>query len=247
MPFEFLPLLEQMKGFYELPRDRQRFDTYLDMLVGPNRKDIVLPIASFNPMGKDVVLDKIDELQDLEAESLMAAVVRKINLKPFGAFVPTITVALNLVDDIGGAWSNHSTTDYTSKFDNLGMLKRNFCLPYFWTSEEYSAEEIRRRTEEDLYRAIYGLTNGKPESLQQHLEQEVFVQEQTSVMVPDRMDESEAQEMERLLAQHGPETTDYNTIFNFFYGDAACEVLNYPCYGVSDMAGFRYAAYLTKQ
>lgn len=247
MPFKLLPLLERMESFYELPRDRQRFDTYLDMLIGPDRQDIVLPIASFNPMGKGLVLEKIKELRALEAEGLIASAIENVNANWAALTNDIYTVALNLVDDIGGAWSNKYTTDYTSKFDHGGMVKRHFCLPVFFTSEAYHSELILQRAQEYLYRTIHWLHLGKPETLQQHLDQEIFVQRQLGLSKPNTMGVEEARIMEDLLAKHGAGNTDYNTIFNFFYGDAACELLNYPSYGVPVMAGFRFAALLAEE
>lgn len=246
MPFKHLPLLERMESFYQLPRDRQRFDTYLDMLIGPDREDIVLPIASFNPMGKDLVLEKIKELRAVEAEHLIQAAVEHVNINWAALTNDVYTVALNLVDDIGGAWSNKYTTDYTSKFDHGGMVKRHFCLPVFFTSEKYDANLVHQRALEYLYRTIHWLHLGKPETLQQHLDQEIFVQRHVNSSKGTTFDSEELQAMERLLIQHGPENSDYNTIFNFLYGDPACEPLNYPCFGVPEMAGFRYAACLAE-
>ncbi len=247
MPFKHLPLLERMESFYQLPRDRQRFDTYLDVLIGPDREDVVLPIASFNPMGKDLVLEKIKELRAVDAETLIQTTVEYVNANWAALTNDVYTVALNLVDDIGGAWSNKYTTDYTSKFDQAGMAKRHFCLPVFFTSENYDATLVRERVLEYLYRTIHWLHLGKPETLQQHLDQEIFVQRHVKSYKDLTFDPEELQMMERLLTQQGPENSDYNTIFNFFYGDSACELLNYPCYGVPEMAGFRYAAYLAEE
>ncbi|MEM7382706.1 MAG: hypothetical protein AAF361_16170, partial [Bacteroidota bacterium] len=165
MRFELIPLLERMQQFYQLPRDRQRFSTYLDMLLGESREDVVLPIAAFNPLGKELVMEKVKQLIDMRAEELMQEVIFEVNGSLKIPDNRTISVGLNLLDDIGGAWSDRFTTDYSSKFDFGSLHKRNFCLPSFWTSETLSVEMIRPRTKEYLYRTLYWLEHGKPQSL----------------------------------------------------------------------------------
>ena len=239
MSFIHIPILDRMEEFYLLPRNRQRFETYLEMLLGPDRADIVLPIASFNPMGKDLVLSKIRELKQIDAEGIIKTTLEEFNARVGKPTDTTVSVALNLVDDIGGAWSNRYTTDYASKFDFTGTFKRNFCLPYFWTSEIYTEEVIRRRCLEYIYCFVHWQKMGKPETLQQHLQQEVYVQRQL-LQYSFNVQGTSADYIQE-LAQVQAENTNYNFIFNFFYGDAACEVLNYPTNGISELAGFVYA------
>ncbi|MEL6657437.1 MAG: hypothetical protein AAFP77_19115 [Bacteroidota bacterium] len=245
MPFKLTPLLDRMEEFYLLPRNRQRFETYLEMMLGPDRADIVLPIASFNPMGKDLVLSKIQALKHVNAEGIAKAVVEEVNRKLEKTTEATINVALNVVDDLGGAWSNRYTTDYTSKFDFGGTFKRHFCLPYLWTSETYTEGIIRRCCLEYIYRFAHWQKAGKPETLRAHVAQEVFVQ--TNVHQHGLHTEMDIDTAIAELAQTEAENSNYSFIFNFFYGDAACEVLSYPTHGIAQGAGFHYATALAIQ
>ena len=241
MTFTLFPLLDRMEEFYLLPRNRQRFETYLEMMLGPDREDIVLPIASFNPMGRDLVLGKIRELRAINAEGVAAVAIDAVNTALEEMSGPTIHLALNLVDDVGGSWSNRYTTDYTSKFDFGGTFKRNFCLPYFWTSESYTKDSIRRRCLEYLYRSVSWLKVGKPETLGQHLEQEIFVQKHLQQHHGFSTNTSMSAEVDALAQTHF-EDTNYSFIFNFFYGDSACKGLNYPTNGIKEQAGFQYVS-----
>ncbi|MEO0724311.1 MAG: hypothetical protein AAFZ63_07210 [Bacteroidota bacterium] len=246
MLFTHTPLLDRMEEFYLLPRNRQRFETYLEMMLGADRADIVLPIASFNPMGKELVLSKIQELKQVDAEGIVQTTVERVNVKLEQVAGTGVSVALNLVDDVGGAWSNRYTTDYTSKFDFGGTFKRHFCLPYFWTSETYTEELVRHRCLEYIYRFVHWQEADKPETLGDHLQQEVSVQ--TQLQQHGLYSENPINPIMDQLAKTEAENDNYNFIFNFFYGDAACEVLNYPTHGVAEEeAGFQYAAALATQ
>jgi len=97
---------------------------------------MALPISGFNPMAKDHILEKITQLQNLGAEKLILSVINKYNSTLKSPQNNTIKIVLNLADDLKGSWTNSYSTDYESKFKLNGFIKRNFCVPYFWTSEK---------------------------------------------------------------------------------------------------------------
>ncbi|MGZ4035007.1 MAG: hypothetical protein ACXVP4_09110, partial [Bacteroidia bacterium] len=153
-------------------------------------------------------------------------------------------VSIALADDLKGAWTNHYTTDYDSKFKLNALVTRNFCTPLFWSSEEYTIELIKKRTQESCLRTIYWLNNLKPVSLADHINQEVFVAEKSisknSVIDCDF-------EMLSNYFNENKETGRYDIIFNFLYGDNACKQLEFPVFGIKDeFAGFKYAKQLAK-
>jgi hypothetical protein len=243
MKFALIPLLNKMEEFYLLPQNRQRFNTYLDILLDETKKDIALPIAAFNPMGKELVLKKIRELMNLETEPLISELIDTINLTLPDSIDRKINLAVNLVDDVGGAWSNKYTTDFSSKFGFESILKRNFCLPYFWTSEKFSEELVVRRTREYMLRTQYWLDNKKPETLREHLDQEVCVQTHLNLPIGNGLDQESVEVVEKLFKENR-DSIDYGFIFNFFYGDEACEALGYITYGFPKNAGFKYATHV---
>ena len=146
MSFRLRPILSEIKELYSKPRTPQRFKEYLAMLQGNTQDDMSLPIVGFNPMAKEHILDKIKELEALQAEELITEVLREINLTTAGKTSDTITVVLNVADDLMGVWTNRYTTDYDSKFKLSAFIERKFCVPHYWTSESYSAEHIKSRT-----------------------------------------------------------------------------------------------------
>ena len=175
MKFELLKILDKILELYQLPRNKERFDKYLYLLQGTNKDEMILPIAAFNPMGKELALKKIQALIEFDAEGLVKKSLEQINSKLGISQDRIIQVAINLIDDVEGSWSNYAVTDYKSKFEFDGLIKRNFCTPIFWTSEAASEEIIAQRINEYVHRTIYWIKKGKPETLYDCFEQEVYV------------------------------------------------------------------------
>ena len=117
MNFRLVPILDQMEDLYRLPRTGQRFSAYLSMLQGETKDDMIMPIAGYNPMGKDHVLEQLLALKNLGAEKIAATQLDDINAKIRHSGRHEISVVLNLADDIGGAWTDPYATDYSSKFE----------------------------------------------------------------------------------------------------------------------------------
>jgi hypothetical protein len=68
MPFEVMPVLGLMLELYEKPRDRFRFQAYLELLNGNTKADLAVPVMHYNPMAKEALVDKLRELQALGAD-----------------------------------------------------------------------------------------------------------------------------------------------------------------------------------
>jgi len=181
-------------------------------------------------MGTDYILSKLNELQNLDAEQVTQKELEKINANINSNKNQTIQVVLNLADDIGGAWTDRYTTDFSSKFEIQAFVKRNFCAPYFWASETYTKELIIQRTREYAYRTLHVIENGKPTTLKDHIQQEVYVQFHSNNIFQ--------------ISENNADSEDYNLIFNFFYGDEASESLAYKTYGIGKNAGWDYVEFI---
>lgn len=226
-----------MQEFYQTPHTRERFEQYLFMLQGKQKNDMILPIGGYNPMAKEHVLSKINELQDLDAEQIIQHELGNINTHLKSKEDRMIQVVLNLADDIGGAWTDRYTTDFSSKFEMQALVKRNFCTPYFWANETYTKELIIQRTREYAYRTLHVIENGKPGTLKDHVEQEIYVQIHSNDK--PQISENNHSEIEKFYLQN-TDSEDYNLIFNFFYGDETSELLAYKTYGIEKNAGWNY-------
>lgn len=245
MKFELKPILSVMKEFYLRPISNERFQDYLFLLQGDSKDDLALPISGFNPMAKDHIIEKIKELEMLGAEEIMRRTIDAFNSKYLFSENPKITVVLNIADDLMGAWTNYFTTDYDSKFKIDALLKRNFCVPYFWTSEIFSEKLIKIRTLDYLSRTVYRMNKIKLKTLEEYFEQELHVAKSRNEYTASftTMDNKQLESFYSV----NKNTMEYDKIFNFFYGDKASESLAYKLYGIRGQTGFDYANYLSRK
>jgi hypothetical protein len=221
--FELLPTIDIMVDLYTKPRDGARFQAYLKLLQGDTKGDLAMPISGFNPMAKPHLLEKLAELKAIQAETIIEKTLFDLNrqLKPVPKS-PVFKVALNILDDLMGGWTNRFTSDYDNKFKINALVKRQFCTPLFWSSEPYSALLVRQRTLEGAFRTIYWLKHAKPRTLKEHVEQEKFAAQQNNISFAKKSD---------FYAKYC-ESDSYHIIFNFMYGDEASESLGFPTYKV---------------
>jgi len=242
MKFQLRPILSEIKELYLKPISNSRFKEYMAKLQGGTKGDLVLPISGFNPMAKKHIIQKIEELENIGAETIMEKTVRVFNSNLTQSNDDVIKVVLNIADDLKGAWTNFYSTDFDSKFKLSAFVNRKFCVPYFWTSETYTKELIRIRTTEYLSRTLYQLNNPKPKRLEEHVEQEIFVSKNTqdNALIYDRFN---VEEIENYYSKN-KNSEEYDLIFNFFYGDMSSENLGYKSYGIKDMTGFDYAKFI---
>jgi hypothetical protein len=243
MTFEILPVIDIMLDMYDKPRSVERFQTYLTTLQGTTKGELVLPIVGFNPMAREHIQAKLLQLKALKAEQYMTDVLQDLphHLRKHHSN-RHFKVALNLLDDLHGGWTNRFTSDFDSKFKISGLVNRNFCTPFFWASEAITKETIQERTLEYVWRSIYWVSNRKPIRLKDYVAQETFVA--TNVRKKSNQPKSDFKNL-TVWYQLQQDNDDYTVIFNFFYGDAASKSLGVPTFGVEEgKTGFEYVYYL---
>jgi len=245
MRFESLPLVDLMIEYYGLPRGFERFQEYIRLLTGDSKDDMQIPIVAFNPMGKEHVLDKLNELKLIDAEKIISNCISEINPEIIGQNADRIfKVSLSLADVLKGGWTNRYTTDYQTKFNNSAFLKRNFCTVMFWTSDEITVDLVLARTREFLYRTIYQLEHTKPETLEEHIRQEAYVSNKANPYPGTKIEDLDYYQ---IIYELNHTTIYYPFIFNFLYGDKAAMDLGYTPIGIKeDFAGFKFADILEK-
>ena len=240
------PILSEIKEFYSKPISPERFTEYISRLQGGTKGDLALPISGFNPMAKNHVLKKIDELEQLRAEKLMHQTISEFNSRLRESTTgEEFLVVLNIADDLKGGWTNYYSTDFDSKFKLNAFVNRKFCVPYFWTSECYSIEIIKNRTTAYLSRTLYRLKNPKPKTLEEHLEQEIYsmTKEEDS---QQELKETDFEEIENYYSEN-KNSEEYDRIFNFFYGDKGSQNLGYKKYGITKPLGYDYVKLISKR
>ncbi len=241
MKFKLIPILDFIEDLYGKPRSRERFTEYLFKLQGTDKNNLEIPIMGFNPMAKEQVLQKIKELRNIGTEETISETLYELNFKPLKQGSKIIKVVPNLADDLGGAWTNRYVTDFDSKFKINALVRRDFCTPYFWTSENYDKNLIKKRTLAYAYRTIYWLENSELKTLEDHLKQETFVSKQINEVVDLK---EESFDFIKAFYEENKYKDDYSIIFNFFYEDSASLSLSYPTYGIKEVNGFDYAKML---
>lgn len=243
MTFQLIPVIDAMLEIYRKPPSPDRFREYLNLLQGPGKGDLAVPLGGFNPMAKAQATGRLEELKAQGAEQIASEVSAELNKAlSLQHADKTMGIAINLSDDLKGGWTNRYTSDYDSKFKTSALLSRNFCTAIFWTGEDFSTAMIRQRILEYAWRAVYRQSHKAPASLQEHIAQETFVASRAPA--PVRPGDDTRVLAEQLYRQH-QRSEDYHTIFNFLYGSKASASLEFPVrFGMEDMAGYRYAAAL---
>lgn len=245
MKFQIRPILSEIKDLYSKPISTERFKEYISKLQGDTKGDLALPISGFNPMAKNHILTKIDELERIGAEEIMKETIEEFNLTLNKSIGQVYLVALNIADDLKGGWTNYYSTDFDSKFKLSAFVNRKFCVPYFWTSESYSSEIVKKRTIEYLNRTLFRQNNPQPKTLEDHIEQEVFVAKTDHENYKNYNEES-VSSVEKYYLEH-KNTEEYDRIFNFFYGDEGSENLGYKKYGITALKGYDYAKLISRK
>ena len=70
---DHIPLLQIQRDLHDLPRGMERFHEYLRVMVNAEGDDLELaPLVSMNPMGREHVAARLDEVLALGAEQIGA-------------------------------------------------------------------------------------------------------------------------------------------------------------------------------
>ncbi len=225
--FKLLPILDTMLALYEMPAGSARFEKYLSLLQGGKKGDLALPIGNYNPMAKPFILNYIKQLQALNIENEIEFFIQSKQVNT----PQEVAVVLNIADDLKGGWTNRFTTDYSSRFGTSALLKRNFCTPIVWTSEEPELASILKVTERAIRRFLFQWERGIPKTLQEQVDQELFAYGKS----PSEL--SLPTEIQVFLDQEA-KTESYHIIFPFFYGEEATAPLEMTTLGIGQ--GFLY-------
>lgn len=148
MKFTYMPILDDMIALYQRPRTIEgRFDIYLKMIRGEKKGDMELPLAFFNPMAKEHVLEILLKLKEIDFEKLITDLCSS-----FSTDGPEIKIYFNLADDVGGAWTTRESTHEMSI--NIGpFVKRGLGVIVFYASEIITPTLVEERVKFylDLY------------------------------------------------------------------------------------------------
>ena len=173
MQIQLIPLLQRQRDLYTLPRDSERFTTYLNTMLNVDASDVeFLPLTLMNPMGQAHIPAILDELLAMDAEAVAVQAIAEVldqitfdqtALDQTTGEVPAqfksdsgpIKLGLVVADDRMGGWTNRYTNEFTVRFEVEQTLKRGWLNVVLWTSETPSVQKVREETLLTLYRGAY--------------------------------------------------------------------------------------------
>jgi hypothetical protein len=238
MTISLLPLLQLQRDIYSIPRGWERFRTYLATITGGGDDLVLPPLVSMNPMAKEHVAAKLDELLALDAEGLASAAVAEAGRR-LPALRRQLQLGLVVVDDVQGRWTNRYFVELAARFELLKTLERGWIVVPLWVSEVWAAPQVRAEVLAAVYRVAYMQRHGQPKTLQQMLDQEgraaLFAGAPPALLDPEDLDYSR-----EVIAPYR-DTTSYQVQFTCLFGDDAARSVGYPPLGLSPRAGFALA------
>ena len=240
MILEFVPLLRTQRALYGIPRGGQRFREYLHQMIDPDTRDLRLPIAAMNPMGKDHLPALLDQLLALDVEHAAARAVRdattQLTESP-GAY----QVALLVSDDALGGWTNRPTSDFSHRFEDDDLRKRGWITGILWTGEAPSLEAVRDEVLTCIFRVDHIQRYGPARTLREMMVQEgramAAARRTHPALAPDELANA------RQVIRPHLDSTERPVIVACLFGDDAAASLGYTAQGLGAKAGFALALY----
>ncbi|HKC86949.1 MAG TPA: hypothetical protein VKG02_13280 [Blastocatellia bacterium] len=238
MKLEFVPLLQVQRDLHRMPRGWERFRAYLQTLLDPETKDIKLPLSAMNPMGKDHVPALLDQYLAFDADGLAARATAEAESR-----LPDVEgefkVALVIVDDAMGGWTNRFSNELTARSGSKPLHKRGWITGALWTSETPSEQATREETLTAVYRAAHIQQHGFAATLREIMAQEGYAMAMAGCSNPS-LDEDDLEYTRAVIAPN-LDTKDYPIVITSLFGDVAAAALGYPPLGLSERAGFALA------
>jgi len=238
MNLEFVPLLQIQRDLYRMPRGWERFRAYLQTLVDPETKDLKLPLSAMNPMGKDHVPALLDRYLAYDADGLATRAAAEAESR-LSNVEGEFKVALVIVDDAMGGWTNRYSNELTARSGSKPLHKRGWITGTLWTSETPSEQAIREETLTAVYRAAHIQQHGFAATMREIMAQEGYVMAMAGCSKPS-LDEVELEYTRAVIAPN-LDTKDYPIVITSLFGDVAAAALGYSPLGLSERAGFALA------
>ena len=240
MKLTYVPLLATLRAVYTVPRGRERFDTYLNTTLKPDRSDVeILPMLIANPMAKDHVTALLDDLLALDADGLGARVTaeaaEQLADEP-GEFNVTLMVA----DDLKGGWTNRAAYEYDYRVGYSPDAKRFWGpIGILWSREPASERAVREALRTAIYRTAYKAKHGSPATLRDVMAQEGQVMAWAGCEGPT-LDPEDIEYTREVLVPY-LDATDTRTVMECLFGDEPCSTLGFAPRGLSPWAGLAVA------
>src|SRR5215203_1631067 len=182
MQVEHIPLLQIQRDLHDIPRGMERFQEYLRVMINEEGNDISLaPMVMMNPMGREHVAARLDELLAIDADSIATEVSAEASTR-LAAAHGYYRHGLVVVDDLRGGWTNRYSNDAAQRIGvsapdlakavHANKSRHNWISTILWVSEIPSEEQIRESMLVNIYRIAYIQRNGVGETLSEIMAQE---------------------------------------------------------------------------
>lgn len=243
MNLQLIRILNTQRHLYNIPRGMDRFEAYLKELGDHATGDIRIPITAMNPMGKEHVAEHLDQLLAINAEDIAEEAVTSVTGN-FEDIEGAWRVALVIVDDLVGGWTNRFSTEYSHRFESQAMMKRRWLPVFLWTSEAVSEKGVREVVLTTIYRAAYILRHGWPTNLGEMMKQEGYSLAMAGAEEP-KLEPKELEHVAEVITLHlGSQHP--STIIPCLFGDSAADSLGYEALGLPALAGLSLARHQEK-
>jgi hypothetical protein len=249
MMIEHIPLLQIQRDLHEIPRGMERFQEYLRTMVNDEGDDLeVAPLVMMNPMGREHVSARLDELLDLGADAIATEVAKEATAR-LAEWPGYFRHGLVIVDDLRGGWTNRYSTDAgqrigvkavdQSKATAANKSRHNWISTILWVSETPSADLIRASMLVNIYRTGYVQRHGTAETLA-----EIMAQEGAAAAFAGIQPHLDAEDIEysREVLRPLLDESAFPICMAALFGDEAARSLGYEPLGLSDRAGLAVAA-----
>lgn len=237
MYIEHIELLAKARELHSVPRGVERFREYIQLITGGSDDVDAPPLVAMNPMGREHVAERLDELIALGAERTAAAALREAERRlpqQRGDFKH----GLALADDLRGGWTNRYTSEASLLFGEDYGAKRGWISTVLWVSDPPAPATVRAAVLCAVYRALHKRQHGPPATLEQALRQEGRAA--AFAGLPQHLDPDDLAYSREVLHPYLA-SGDYPTCFTAMFGDTAARAVGYPPLGLSDRAGFGVA------
>jgi hypothetical protein len=240
MHIEHVELLKIARDLHDIPRGMERFSEYLRLITNDDQSDVrFAPLVAMNPMGREHVAERLDELLAMGAEQIAADAGREAERRLADA-PGDFKHGLVVMDDVRGGWTNRYTSDAAGRFPDKipHNVKVGWISTGWWVSETPTPERLRQVVLDSIFRTVYRQQHGLAKTLRQMMAQEGSAQAFAG-MRPTLDDEDIA--YSRFVIEPLLDSSDYAVCFAAMYGDNGARTVGYPPLGLSDYAGFAVA------
>jgi hypothetical protein len=244
MRLEYVPLLGIQRDLYRIPRGLERFQAYARIMGEDNRDDTrVAPLVALNPMAKDHVVQLIEALIRLDAESLALEAVSQASAG-LAAMDVDYKIGLVVADDVGAGWTNRYASEFAWVSGNPAALRRGWLAGVLWSSEPATERTVREAVLVPLYRSAHVHRHGEARTLREFMDQEGFAMASAGCSTPTLDDDD--LEYTRELLEPILDESNSRTIMEYLYGDEAGRTLGFTPHGLSHRAGLALALHRSR-